>query len=143
MSAWRESATQQAQDDLDGLLDAALRLAQDRLEQAGEFFPFAMCVAASGDQVLAAADLPGERPASAEVVSALNEGLAAHAAENRACAVVADVRLPDGSDAIRVALEHREGVAMAVLLPYSAGQPGQRGEYGPLSAAASDRRIWE
>ncbi len=80
---------------------------------------------------------------SADVMRALNEGLAARAAQNRACAVVADVRLPDGADAIRVELEHREGVAMAILLPYSTRQPGQRREYGPLSAAASDPRIWK
>jgi len=61
----------------------------------------------------------------------------------RGASVVADVRIkdPDG-DAIRVEVEHREGVgvAIAVLLPYTIQK--KQMVYGNMQAAAAQRRIW-
>lgn len=60
----------------------------------------------------------------------------------RAAAVIADIRLPDGADAIRVELEHTEGPALTVLLPYSKKRFGKTIDYGQLSAATGTRHIW-
>jgi hypothetical protein len=59
----------------------------------------------------------------------------------RAAAVIADVRLPDlGSDAIEVSLEHVEGQALRVQLPYTKRRKNI--SYGPVRASAGSRRIW-
>ena len=60
----------------------------------------------------------------------------------RAAAVIADVRLPDGGDAIRVELEHTEGLALTVLLPYSKKRFGRGIDYAPLQAGAGTRHVW-
>jgi hypothetical protein len=56
---------------------------------------------------------------------------------------VADVRLRgEESDAIQVEVEHREGVALKVFLPYQKKRFGGGIETGQMSAAAGERRIW-
>lgn len=140
--SWRDAASQTAQDDLDGLLNVALPFAQQMLDQHGEFFPFAASVDNSGEVALEAGDPgQGERPASADVLATLVEGLQARQDDLRAVALCADVRLTD-SDGVRVEVEHREGVAIAVVLPYKKKRFGRGIEYRPMQAAAGRSQVW-
>ena len=142
MTSWRDGASPQAQDDLDGLLDAALPFAQQQIETHGEFFPYGVALDADGTQRMVAGDPDGtEQPASLDVLAVLWDGLRSQRDQLRAIAVVSDVRLSD-SDAIRVELEHREGPAMAVLLPYSRSRMRKRVDFGGLSASAADPQVW-
>jgi hypothetical protein len=61
----------------------------------------------------------------------------------RAGAVASDVRLqsPVAGDAIQVDLEHAEGHALTVLLPYTKKRLG-RIDYGTITAHAGEHRIW-
>jgi len=144
MTSWREGASTQAQTDLDGLLNPALGFAQQQLENHGEFFPFAVVVRADGgtEMVAARSDVQDDRPASADVIDACRSTLAEQRNRLRAAAVVADVRLPGGGDAIRVELEHTEGPALAVVLPYAKKRFGRGIDFGQLQAAAGTRHIW-
>ncbi|MFZ6002469.1 MAG: hypothetical protein ACOYXM_00915 [Actinomycetota bacterium] len=118
MTSWRDDASQQAQDDLDGLVGAALPFAEEMLDQRGEFFPYALALDEAGEARVVAGDPGGgEQPASLDVLATLIEGLRLEKDSLRAVALVSDVRLPE-SDAVRVELEHREGHALAVFLPY-------------------------
>jgi hypothetical protein len=75
MITWRASASQQAQDDLDGLVNVTLPFAQQMLAKNGEFYPFGAAVTASGETRLIASDsTEGEHPASADVLSSLLAG---------------------------------------------------------------------
>jgi hypothetical protein len=51
------------------------------------------------------------------------------------------VRLPD-SEAVLVELEHREGPAIAVLLPYKKKRFGRGVEYSSLRAAPGHPQVW-
>src|SRR4029453_6167776 len=95
MTSWRDTATRQAQDDLDRLLDLTLPFAQQQLTQHGEFFPFAAAVGADGAPRLVSADpaTVGDRPASTDVLDQLPSGLRGRADDLRAVAVVPDVRM--------------------------------------------------
>jgi hypothetical protein len=144
MASWRDSASPQAQQDLDGLLEPALGFAQQQLAQHGEFFPYAVVVRSDGQTEMVAArpDAANDRPASTDVIAACRTTLAERRDQLRAAAVIADVRLTDGGDAIRVELEHTEGPALTILLPYSKKRFGRGIDYGQLQAAAGTRHVW-
>jgi hypothetical protein len=142
MTSWRETTSQQAQEDLDALLELILPFAQQQLAEHGEFFPFAAAVGADGAPRLIAADPGrGERPASTDVLDQLVGGLREQAGDIRAAALVADVRVGE-SDAARVELEHRDGQAICVLLPYKRRRLRRGVDYGELGAAPAQPRIW-
>lgn len=144
MTSWREHASPQAQADLDGLLEPALGFAQQQLAQHGEFFPYAVVVRTDGETEMVAArpDATNDRPASADVITACRTTLAERRDQLRAAAIVADVRLTDGGDAIQAELEHTEGPALTILLPYSKKRFGRGIDYGQLRAAAGTRHVW-
>jgi len=60
--SWRDSVSQRGQDDLDRLLQESMPIAQRLLEKDGEFFPFALSLANSGDtRIVAAYEAPSTR----------------------------------------------------------------------------------
>jgi hypothetical protein len=142
VTSWRSSASQQAQDDLDGLLDASLPFAQEMLGERGEFFPYAAAITTTGETKFIAGDPgEGEQPTSVAVLQVLVEGLRAERDTLRAAAVVSDVRRSD-SDAVRVELEHEEGHAIVVFLPYQRKRLRRGIEYGQITAGPGDRQVW-
>lgn len=143
MASWRDTASQQAQDDLDGLLGPALGFAQQQLETHGEFYPYAVVVDADGQQRMVAADTRSDQPDSSDLITSLIAGLSDKRDQLRGAAIVADVRVPElGGDAVRVTLEHSERVALTVLLPYRTRRFGRGVDYGDLQAGAAAAFIW-
>jgi len=150
VTSWRDDTSQQVQDELDDLLDVSLRAAQQRRDDVGEFYPFAVTIAEVGRVgVLTPQVQTGPRAVAdvAEVFELCWTTLRGEADTARAAAVVTNVGGPDG-DAIAVALEHREGPAIEVFLPYVAQgktngkKPPQRHRFGELQAAPGQSRIW-
>lgn len=144
MPSWRDTASPQAQQDLDGLLEPSLGFAQQQLDRHGEFFPYAVVVRTDGQTEMVAArpNATNGRPASADVFDACRTTVAERRDQLRAAAVVADVHLPDGSDAVQIELEHTEGPAVTVQLPYSKKRLGRGIDYGRLRASAGTRHVW-
>ncbi len=142
MASWRATASQQAQDDLDGLMSRAFPFAQQMLAAYGEFFPYAVGLGQSGEVRMFAADPGGdEQPPSTEVFHGLVDGLRSERNGLRAVALTSDVRLED-SDAIRVDLEHRDGIAISLLLRYKNLNGHSEIEYGEITAGPGQAQIW-
>lgn len=59
----------------------------------------------------------------------------------RAAAFVAEVRL-SSSDAVRVELEHQEGVALVVLVPYVRRRFKRSPSFGQMSVSRGEAKIW-
>jgi hypothetical protein len=141
VSTWRDSASQQAQDDLEDLLNDALPFAKQMLAKHGEFVPYGVVLPVDGESETVAGWTGDEQASSSDVLALLLDGVKQRAADLRAAALVADVRTADG-EAIRVELEHREGPVMVVLLAYKRRRFGRGIEYGELTAGVAERRIW-
>ncbi|MGX1772068.1 hypothetical protein ACWIGW_08130 [Nocardia brasiliensis] len=137
MVAWRETASDLAQSDLDGLLDEALTVAEQRLTEHGQLVPFGIVVDRRGTTQLITAEASGATQSLALGTAAIG----AMRSRIRAAALVVDVRLPDtGGDGIEVFLEHAEGIALTVLEPYRLA--GKNLSVSPLEASTAQRRIW-
>ncbi len=97
MRARRRGASQQAQDDLDGLLNAALPAGQEMLEKDGEFFPYGVALRTDGEARMVAGYTGDEHPPSAEVHALLVDGFREQRDDLRAVAIVSDVRTSDST----------------------------------------------
>lgn len=145
MSSWRDIASEQAQEDLDGLVGAAVNFAQQELATHGELFPFAVAVTATGtiEMIETRLDATDEHPRSTDVLKACVDSLRSKRGGIRACATASDVRLrePQSGEAIQVDLEHLDGHALTVILPYVKKRRRDI-NYGPIQAHAGPHRIW-
>ena len=131
-----------AQDDFDELLNTVLPFAVETLGRHGEMYPFGATVGTAGETALTAAEPGvGTRPKSNDVLALLREGVTTKRDALRAAALVADVRM-DRGDAIRIELEHSEGSAIVVLVPYSRKRLRRILELGDMRVQWGDRGIW-
>jgi hypothetical protein len=143
MTSWRDMASPRAQADLDELLNASLGFAQHQLANRGEYYPYAATLGQDGTAgtLMAQSNEGDEHPDSVAVIASCVAALIDVRHTIRAGAVVSDVRLSDGGDAVRVDLEHSEGATLTVLLPYA--KKRFRGvAFGQLRAQSGERRIW-
>lgn len=128
--------------DLDALLNPLLMFARQMLAKHGEFYPHAAVLNVEGKVALVASYDGDEHPASQAVLDELHAGLRvmAQKAMIRAAGVCFDVRiLPPGgtekTDAIQVDLEHMDGEAISVFLPYRKSIFGKQ-KYAELFATS-------
>jgi hypothetical protein len=142
MSSWRDDASPRAQEDLDTLLDLVLPFAQQQLAEHGTFFPYGAYIGLGGVPEFVAIYSDSEHPDAAKMFEDSFAALAARRDVIRAAAVAVDVRVDGASDAVSVNLEHAEGHAITVVLPYSKARFGKRIKYGSMSAQAGEHRIW-
>jgi hypothetical protein len=142
VTSWRDSASIQAQADLDGLIAIVLPLAERHLTAFGEFYPFGARVAATGGMTLLAGDpASGERPSAADMLETLYAGARATAARSRAVAFATDVRGAAG-DSVEIDLEHSEGLAVTFHMPYERHALGEAISLGKLQAVLGTPRVW-
>ena len=143
MTSWRDSASAQAQADLDSLLNSSLGFAQQQLSRRGEFYPYAAAIRADGqiEMIAGRPETASKHPAAADVIASCVAELTSLRRVIRAGAITADVHLPDlGGQAIEIFLEHAEGHALRIHLPYTKGR--KEISYGPIRASAGARQIW-
>ena len=126
--------------DLAALTEALVPFAQQMLRKHGEFYPFAATTDKEGAVALVAGDMGSERPGSAEMIAFLQGALRAQAEQGglRACGICLNVgaRLPgyaDKVDAICCQLEHLDGRAVQVFVPFRKGFLGKLKFDGPVA----------
>ncbi|WP_183100623.1 hypothetical protein [Nocardioides pelophilus] len=142
MASTRDNPSEGYRADLDGLLDVVLPLAEQQLTLRGEFYPFGAAVSADGETSLTATeDDLGDREQSQAVLDRLYDVARARAHDQRAVAFVADV-LARGSYAVRVELEHEDGVALVVLLPYTRTWFKKKVTLGRMTVTPGQARVW-
>ena len=146
MTSWRDTASQQAQLQLDALLDSTLRRAENLVAEHGQFVPFA-ATWRTGDAESTVVMVPddgrgSDQPDAAIVVHRTLTLLRDQREALDAAAVAYDV-LVNGDEAIFVELEHREGIAVGVLRPYQR-KVLRRGAKvnGELVGVQTEPRIW-
>jgi hypothetical protein len=143
VQSWRESASDQAQADLDALLNLALPHAHQLLRTDGKFSPFAAEVRRSDEIGLRPAYSSDghQRPRPAEALEWLYDDARREAGDIRAVAFVADVR-SNRRDAIAFQLEHRDRIAIAIVLPYVRSRFHKAVSLGPMRATPGVPRLW-
>lgn len=126
------------------LLDHALREAERLLSRFGEFYPFGKAIELEGtpETVVASPEDGGDYPTPESVRETLIAALGEHRASYRAAAITANVTAADGSDAVRVELEHESGVARAALFTYRRRLLTRRFRYLEQHTAPATPQIW-
>lgn len=143
MDSWRDRAPAALQADLDALFGAAIDAAEHFLGVRGEFFPTGFSTAADGQPDAFSADPGlGEQPPSLEVLAALLEGARTTRDTVRAVALVFDVTLADGGDAVCVQLEHRDGVTLQIHVPYRRRRFRRGVSFGEMGVSYADPQVW-
>jgi hypothetical protein len=142
MTSWRDSASPQTQADLDGLLNAVMPFAERMLSEHGAFYPFGAAVGTDDEMRFLVADPDlGEHPEAADVITSLWEGVRVGRSELRAVALAGDVRVGD-ADAVRVDLEHADGIVIAALFPYVVDLEAHQVDFGEPAAVPGEARLW-
>ena len=115
-----------AHPDLDRLVDFCVKFAQDQLKKRGAFYPFAATVWPSGELTPLAIYSGDDSPKPQALIDEFTELLKnlAQSGEAHATALCYDSRVStagnqsEKKDAIAVSLEHSNGEAVIVYLPY-------------------------
>ena len=138
MTSWSDGLSEKAQTELNQVLTAAVSFAETMLETEGAFYPYAVGLTEAGATEMAT--LPS---GSDDVLDQLLTQLASQRDTLRAGAVVAAVHLESiDSDAVRVDIEHRDGAALIVVLPYTRKKLRKKVEWGDMQSMVVEPRIW-
>ena len=146
MSNWREGASDEVQDDFDRLAEVTIAAARNFLDEAGDFIPFPMVIKADGELVLIGLEQPvvPSVPDSQNVLNGIVQLFRDRRDSIRALAIGSDVQVPsEATDAIEVRLEHRDGLAITVLVPYQIDSLDDTYLYDEPRVQQGDRQIWD
>ena len=136
---------ERAEHELEQLLNAVIPLAQRMLATHGQFYPFAAAVKQDGKLTfIPNAKEVQQKPAPQSLADRLREQLIMGASNGdyRATGLCQDVRVSlsgemGRSDAVLISIEHLNGRAMDVFLPYAADHEGDI-TYGEVFASPAD-----
>ena len=127
------------------MLATAIRLAKQHLAESSEFTPFALVTGLDGRLLAADVDLTGlgKHPESAEIADATIGQLRAIARTMRCTALTVNTRLSERkTDAVEIRIEHNEGAALLVFLPYKRPRFGGAIDFGELMLFPTAQEIW-
>lgn len=139
---WRSTASPQAQDDVDKLFGDAIKFVAVELAHADDFAPFMMVVSLAGEISVrrsAIATLPRDEVGVIRGLELPGDG-----GQLRARAAVLDVTalVPVAGDAIKIKIEHSEGIAIDMLVPYRIDSDGATINVQAANAARAELLLW-
>ena len=129
-----------ASDEIQELVNFLLPHAERMLSEHGEFYPYAAAVDSAGTIEPVGPAVEAEDPDVGDILVALHADRREQAAEGtiRASGIAADVTLTDPdsgetTDAVQIELDHADGDALDVYVPYEREAEGVK--FGELVAA--------
>ncbi|MGW4365675.1 hypothetical protein ACWEKT_08520 [Nocardia takedensis] len=139
---WRTETTAQVRADYDALLRDAVDAAAEMLSESDSFVPFMLVLERDGGKRLRRTG--GSRVSRDESAATRALESARDRADLRARAVVLDVTVsaPFVGDAVKVVLEHRDGIPIVVLVPYTATVEDLQVDLGAAHAAVGSKVLW-
>jgi hypothetical protein len=138
---WRASLSQAAQADLDRLFADSIQVAAIGLEHQN-LAPFMLVIATNGDRAMRNLGAPSRQRSVDAVITALQNETDAENLRARATVMDVTVREPFAGDAINVRLEHREGQAIDILVPYRTTDDGITIDGQAMKASVDVARLW-
>lgn len=145
MDNWPGQASDEVQDDFDRLAEVSTAAAQNFLDLRGDFIPFPMAVKADGELALIGLEQPETPtpPDPTEVIDGIVGLFRERRGTIRALAIAADIEIPaEALDAIEVCLEHRDGYAITVIVPYQLDPLDDSYLYDEPRVLPAEPRIW-
>ena len=145
MTSWREALSDGARADVDRLVDAGLAVAKSRLQTLALFPPVPVFANADGTIMQVAHDSTalGRRAKADAIADDAVRQLQKVKTSARGVALITSTHLAkERTDAIEVWVEHHEGVAVSILLPYQRPTLGGVITFGQLRAFAAPKRVW-
>ncbi|MFF0532796.1 hypothetical protein ACFYT3_31035 [Nocardia amikacinitolerans] len=138
---WRSTASRQAQNDLDTLLRDSVNAVARTFETADSFDPFMLVIDLDGHTAIRKTP-PGATRTEQQFLTAVQ--LPTDRERLRARVAVFDVTAtaPITGDAIKALLEHREGIAIDVLVPYTITPDSLDIRLTAANAAVATPRLW-
>jgi hypothetical protein len=146
MINWRDGASDEVQDDFDRLAEVTIAAARNFLDHNGDFIPFPMAIKADGELALIGLEQPVTQtvPDVLEVLKGIETLFRDRRDSIRALAIGSDVHVPEeATDAIEVRLEHRDGLAVTVIVPYQIDPLDDTYIYDEPRIQEGDRVIWD
>ncbi|KLI09331.1 MULTISPECIES: hypothetical protein [Mycobacteriaceae] len=138
---WRASLSQAAQADLDRLFADSIQVAGIGLEHQN-LAPFMLVVATNGDRAMRNLGAPSGQRSVDAIITALQDETDAESLRARATVMDVTVREPFAGDAINIRLEHREGQAIDILVPYRTTDDGITIDGQAMTASVDVARLW-
>jgi hypothetical protein len=146
MSSWPGEASDEVQEDFDRLAEVTIAAAQNFLDLNGDFIPFPMAIKADGELALIGLEQPEtpRPPDPNEVIDGIVGLFRDRRGSVRALAIGADIEISaEAMDAIEVRLEHRDGFAITVVVPYQLDPLDDSYLYDEPRVTPAQPRIWD
>lgn len=139
---WRSIASPQAQDDVDKLFGDAIKFVAVELAHADDFAPFMMVISLAGEISVRRSAIATTPRDEVGVVRGLE--LPGDGDQLRARAAVLDVTalVPVAGDAIKIKIEHAEGIAIDMLVPYRIDSDGATINVQAANVARAELLLW-
>jgi len=143
MPRYRHHASASVQEEVDALVETSLVLARDQLVRSAAFGPFAVAVTVDGElQTFTTDPSLADRVTTSEALGLLYASAAADDDGVVGFGFVSQVLL-DGAVAVLVEVEHHEGPALRLHVPYRRTGTTRAGvELEDVRLSSWERRIW-